>query len=224
MNSRRKGGDKIRGKAEVNLWIFLLILFLIGFTACINQENDSSESEADIIQPELSEEGFIELVNNILVEKVSLEMFDDYDGRYTYIRNTFDCNGTKIKIFMDRSWTEVYISVTPGHFREVSPHPQMIDTKGLFTPQIESLADLAPPSSFKETRTYNIEVIGYKGVLSVSRGHVSFYFGNIGGLTPLPTHPDPTGTAIYYVYGGFIALICGIVFLVIFVWRRWRKP
>ena len=208
----------------MSLRILPVILFLVSLTACISQESTDFEDLKDIIQPELSEEGFIELVNNILVEKVSLEMFDTYDGRYTYIRNTYDCNGTKINIAIDRTTTTVYISVSSGHFRgEKSVHPQMIDTRGLFTPQIESQVDLIPPSNFKTKNEYKIEVMDYKGILNVSRGHVSLYFGNIGELTPTPTYPDPTGTAVYYLYGGFLAIIFGIVILVLFVWRRRRK-
>jgi hypothetical protein len=67
--------------------------------------------------------------------------------------------------------------------------------------------------------------MGYKGTMKVSRGHVSLYFGNIGELNPSPTYPTPTGNAIYYLVGGFIALILGIVVLVIFIWRRlvWKR-
>jgi hypothetical protein len=224
VNSCKQRSDKTKRGDKVNLRILLIVLFLVGSSACINQENNSGKSEANVIQPELDEEGFIELLNNILVEKVRLEMFDVQDESYIYIRNAYDCNGEKIFIAMDKTATEVYISVSPGHFRgEQSVNPQMIDTKGLFTPQIESQVDLTPPSTFKKTRKYDIEVMSYKGKFNVSRGHVSLYFGNIGELTPSPTHPDPTGYAIYYVIGGFIALILGIVVLVIFVWRRRRK-
>jgi hypothetical protein len=146
---------KKRGN-KIGLRIFLIVLFIVNFTACINQEDiDSKNSEDDIIQPELSEEGFIELVNNILAEKVSLEMFGDYDGRYTYIRNTFDRNETKIRVSIDKTATTIYISISPGHFgEELSDDPEMIDTRGLFTPLIESQADLTPPSNFKK-RIYN---------------------------------------------------------------------
>ncbi|MBU7019400.1 MAG: hypothetical protein HXS44_17980 [Theionarchaea archaeon] len=205
------------------LRILLIVLFLIGFSACINQEKNSGESEANAVQPELDEEGFFKLLNNILVEKVRLEMFDIQDGSYIYIRNTLDHNKREIGIRMSRSETDVHISVNPGHFGTSSAFPEMIDTRGLFTPQLESQVDLTPPSTFKETRRYDIEVMGYRGILNVSRGHVSFYFGNIGGLSPSPTYPTPTGYAIYYLVGGSIALILGIVVFVIFIWRRRTK-
>jgi len=211
----------------MNLKVFLVVLLLVSLSVCINQESNDSESEADIIQPELSEEGFIELVNSILVEEVSLEMFDLYNGRYIYIRNTFDRNGTKIRVSIDKSATEVYISVSPGHFRgERSVHPQMIDTKGLFTHEIESQADLTPPSSFKKTRTYNIEVMGYNGKLDVSRGHVSIFFNNIGGLSPTPTPPGPRSLISQVVYYGFTGIFILVIILAIYgilVWRRRRK-
>lgn len=221
MNPREKGGDIKKGN-KVYLRI-LLVLFLIGVSLCI-QDTNYKKPDTDVIQPELSEKEFIELFNNILVEKVSLDMFNKSYGQYTYIRNTYDCNEIKIKISISRTATEVHISIRPGHFRgETYVHPQMIDTKCLFTPQIESQVDLTPTSSFKKKRTYNISVMGYNGTMNVSRGHISIYFGNIGELTPTPTHPDPTGTAIYYVYAGFIALILGIVILVIYIIKRWRK-
>lgn len=223
MNSCKQRSDKTKRGDKANLRILLIVLFLVGSSACINQENHSGESEANVIQPALDEEGFIELLNNILVEKVSLEMFDVQDGSYIYIRNTYDYNKREIGIRMSRSETDVHISVNPGHFGTSSAFPEMIDTRGLFTQEIESQVDLTPPSTFKKTRRYDIEVMGYKGIVNVSRGHVSFYFGNIGGLSPSPTYPTPTGYAIYYLLGGFIALIVGIVVLVIFVWRRRRK-
>jgi hypothetical protein len=218
---------KKRGN-KIGLRIFLIVLFIVNFTACINQEDiDSKNSEDDIIQPELSEEGFIELLNNILAEKVSLEMFGDYDGRYTYIRNTFDRNETKIRVSIDRTATTIYISISPGHFgEELSDDPEMIDTRGLFTPLIESQADLTPPSNFKKRKEYTIEVTDYEGTLRVSRGHVSLYFENIGGLSPTPTPPGPRSLISQVIYYGFIsAFILVIIAFIyaIFVWRRRRK-
>jgi hypothetical protein len=194
------------------------------------------QTEADIIQPELSEEGFIELVNNILVDKVSLEMFDISENRYIYIRNTYDHNEQKINITIRRVGTDINIYVDNGHFSGIPQEPQstpspteepitpqMIDVRGLFTPQIESQVDLTPPSTFKETRRYDISVMGYKGTLEMWRGHVSIYFKNIGGLSPTPTYPTPTGNAIYYLLGGFLAILLVIAILVVLVWRKWRK-
>jgi hypothetical protein len=223
LNPRERSDDIKKGN-KVHLRI-LIVLFLIGFSLCIQDSiNYEKPTDTDVIQPELSEEEFIELVNSILVEKVSLDVFDKSYGQYTYIRNTFDCNEIKIKNSISRTATEVHISISPGHFRgETYVHPQMIDTKCLFTTQIKNQVDLTPTSSFKKTQTYDIEVMGYKGTMNVSRGHVSIYFVNIGELTPSPTHPDPTGTAIYYVYAGFIVLIFVIVVLVIYIIRRWRK-
>ena len=201
------------------------VLLLVTINGCITQEDTHfGDSKTELIQPELSNEGFIDLINSILLEKVSLEMFDVYNGSLMYIRNTFDCNDTEIRVVMKRSATDVYISVNPGHFGKLSGFLEMIDTRGLFTPQIESQGDLTPPSNFKKTREYNIEVMDYKGSLGVSRGQVSIYFVNIGGLSPTPTHPDPTGNAIYYVYGGFFVLIFTIAVLCMIVWRRRRKP
>ena len=99
----------------------------------------------------------------------------------------------------------------------------MIDTRGLFTPQIESQVNLIPPSNFKTKREYHIEVMGYKGRLEVSRGHVSVFFRNIGGLSPTPTYPDPTGNAIYYIYGGFFVLIFTVAVLGLVVWKKVKK-
>ena len=204
----------------------LVVLLLVTSNGCVNQEEDThfGNSKTEPIQPELSDEGFIELINTILLEKVSLEMFDVYNGSHKYIRNTFDHNDTKIRVSIDRSTTSIYISISPGHFRgELSEAPEMIDTRGLFTPQIESQVNLIPPSNFKTKREYNIEVMGYKGKLDVSRGHVSIYFVNIGGLSPTPTYPDPTGNAIYYVYGGFFVLIFTVAVLGLVVWKKVKK-
>lgn len=207
------------------LRIFLFLILLVTFNGCIIQEDTHfGDSKTELIQPELSEEGFIELINNILLENVSLEMFEVYNGSLMYIRNTYDSNDTEIRVVIKRSATDVYISVNPGHFGKTSGFPKMIDTRGLFTPQIESQGDLTPPPNFEKTREYNIEVMDYKGSLDVSRGQVSIYFVNIGGLSPTPTHPDPTGNAIYYIYGGFFVLIFAIAVLGIILWKKVKKP
>ena len=99
----------------------------------------------------------------------------------------------------------------------------MIDTRGLFTEQIQQQVDLTPPSNFKTTRTYSVEVMDYKGILEVSRGKVSLYFINIGQLSPTPTHPDPTGNAIYYIFGGIFALIIASIIIGIIILRRRKK-
>ncbi|MBU7026562.1 MAG: hypothetical protein HXS48_06440 [Theionarchaea archaeon] len=240
MNPRKKRSNSIRRGNEMNLKVFLVVLFLASLSVCITQEGNDSGSETDIIQPELSEEGFIKLVNNILVEEVSLEMFDLSKERYLYIRNTYDYNGEKINITVRRYKANIDINVDDGHFSGIpqdpqstpSPTeepitPQMIDVKGLFTPQIESQVDLTPPSDFKTKQTYDITVMGYKGTLKMWRGHVSIYFRNIGGLSPTPTPPGPKSLISQVIYYGFIGIfILAFILAVygIFVWRRRRNP
>jgi hypothetical protein len=66
----------------------------------------------------------------------------------------------------------------------------------------------------------------YEGTLRVSRGHVSLYFENIGGLSPTPTPPGPRSLISQVIYYGFIsAFILVIIAFIyaIFVWRRRRK-
>ncbi|MGD2251221.1 MAG: hypothetical protein PVF58_22720 [Candidatus Methanofastidiosia archaeon] len=206
------------------LRVLLIILFFTSFCGCITQESDSKDMETEI-QPELNEEEFIELVNNILVEKVSLEMFDFQYGKHIYIRNTFDCNKAKIRIAMYKMDTRVYISINPGHFRgESYVHLQMIDTKCLFTSQIENQADFTPPSSFKKTQTYNIEVMGYKGELDVCRGHVSFFFKNIGELSYIPPPPPPRSfiskALPYIVISIFVLVLVSVRYGIILLRRR----
>ncbi|KYK37906.1 MAG: hypothetical protein AYK18_18120 [Theionarchaea archaeon DG-70] len=208
----------------------LVVFFLVSvFNGCINQEDDYESLETEI-QPELSEDGFIDLVNNILVEEVSLDMFEMHNGRYIYIRNTFDHDQREINIRIARYPTEVHISVSPDHFKKGSPlpnpYPQKIYVKGLFTFQIESQANLTPPSDFKTTRTYNILVMEYKGWLDVSRGYVSVHFKNIGGLSPTPTPPGPIPFISYVLYCGFIAIFVLVIVLTgygIIVLRRRKK-
>lgn len=132
----------------------LVVFFLVSvFNGCINQEDDYENLET-LIQPELSQEGFIDLVNNILVEEVSLDMFEMYDGCYIYIRNTFDHDQGDVHVRVARYPTEVHISVLPSHFGKAYSHPQEIYVRGLFTSYIESQVNLTPPSDFKTTRTY----------------------------------------------------------------------
>ncbi len=185
------------------LRIFLVILLLTSaLNGCINQEEGLGPDE---MQPELSEEEFVELVNNILVEKVRLEMFYIKYEHYTYIRNTFDRHGNEISVAVRRHISDVHISISPQMINVI---PQMIDTRGIFTPHIESQADLTPPSDFETTRTYAIEVAGYKGTLDVSRAHVSLYFRNIGVLSPV-LHPGPESfisKVLYYSFTGIFVL------------------
>lgn len=130
-----------RGRRVKLLRILLGVILLVnGFNGCITQEDTYfGDSKNDFIQPELSDEEFIDLINDIVLEKVSLEMFDVYNGSLMNIRNTYDCNNTEIRVVIRRSATDVYISVSPGHFGKLSGFPEMIDTRGLFAPQIEKL-------------------------------------------------------------------------------------
>jgi hypothetical protein len=213
----------------------IAVMALVLITLCLQQCEQPAIEE---VQPELSEEGFIDLANNILVEKISLDMINiSKSGSYTCTRNTYDSDGREIHLSVHKYVTEIYMSFIPGHFTGIpqlpaegsafptieSHTPRMVDARGLFTPQIENQVDLTPPSDFGECQKYNIVIMTYKGSFDVCRGGVTVYFRNIGALSPTPTHPDPTGTAVYYLYGGFLAIIFGIVILVLFVWRRRRK-
>lgn len=194
----------------------LVIFFLVSFTGCITQEKNFKNFKNDVIEPELDDEEFINLVNNILVEKVTLDMFFTSSGRSLHIINTYDCNGKEIRVSIIRYMNELYISVDPGHFTSMPPVPEAkrepynsesIDVKGLFTPQIENQVDLTPPPTFFTRRTYDIVVMGYKGTLVVVRGHVSIYV--ITG--PLPTAPPDSN--ILYVAGVLLVLILSIIVL-----------
>ena len=212
----------------VNLRIFLVVLFFVSIlNGCINQEEDthSGDSKTEPIQPELSEQEFVDLINDILVENVNSDMFLELSGRSLHIRNTYDHEGKKIRISIIRNMNEIYISVDPGHFTSMPPVPELtdepytpklIDVRGLFTPQIESQADLTPPSDFVIRRTYYIVVMNHKGILTVCRGHVSIYL--ITGA--LPTAPAPSSN-IYYIAGGILAII--VVLLVIIVKKKILK-
>jgi hypothetical protein len=204
------------------------MLFLISiFTGCIHQkESADPEYLRTYIQPELSTEEFIELVNTILVDKVKLEVFDVDNEHFTYIKNTYDCDKRKIHISVRRYPTKIYISVRDGHFRELSGFSEMIDTRGLFTEQIERQVDLTPPSNFKTTRTYCIEVMDYKGILEVSRGKVSVHFMNIGALSPTPTPPGPRSfisKVLPYVVTAIFVLAAVLVMYGIIVLKRRKK-
>lgn len=166
-------------------------------------------------------------------------MFDFSKERYLYIRNTYDYNGEKIHITVRRYKTNIDINVDDGHFSGIPKEPQstlsstedpitpqMIDVRGLFTPQIESQVDLTPPSTFKKIRKYDISVMEYKGTLEIWRGSVSIYFRNIGGLSPTPTPPGPKSFISQVLYCGFTGIFILVIILVIygiFVWRRRRK-
>ncbi len=198
---------------------FLVILFLFGFSECIYQEDTNSLGSATI-QPELDEEGFIDIVNNILADKVNSDMFLMLSGRSLHIRNTSDCEGKKIRVSIIRYMNEIYISVDPGHFTSMPPvpdlmekpySPELIDTRGLFTPQIERQVDLTPPSDSVERRTYDIVVLNYKGTLTVCRGHVSVYL--VTGA--LPTAPPAPRLNVYYIVAGILALAIVLVVIVL---------
>jgi len=144
------------------LRVFLVILFLFSFSECIYQGDTNSKGTTDI-QSELDEDGFIDLVNNILADKVNSDMFLTLSGRSLHIKNTFDCEGKKIRVSIIRHMNEIYISIDPGHFTSMPPvpdltgkpyNPELIDVRGLFTPHIERQVDLTPPSDFVIRRTY----------------------------------------------------------------------
>jgi len=218
-------------------WTIVVALTLM-VTLCIQQYKQPAIEE---VQPELSEEGFIDLVNTILVEKVSLDMFDISEGGgSTYIRNTYDHSGKEIHVSIHRYVTEIHISVIPGHFAgipqvpaeglsspTVEPHtPEMVDARGLLTPQIENQVDLTPPSDFGKCRKYTIVIMTYKGTLDVCRGDVSIHFRNIGAYSPTPTPPGPISFISKVLYYGFIALFVLVIVLAgygIVVLRRRKK-
>lgn len=194
----------------------LVIFLLVSFTECITQEKDFKDLKNDVIEPELDDEEFINLVNSILAEKVTLDMFLTSSGRSLHITNTYDCNGKEIRVSIIRYMNELYISVDPGHFTSMPPVPEakrepfnseLIDVKGLFTPHIENQVDLTPPSTFFTRRNYDIVVMGYKGTLVVVRGHVSIYV--ITG--PLPTAPPDSNIFLAGVLA--LVLILSIVVL-----------
>ena len=214
----------------------IVLALTLLFTLCIQQ---SKKPVIEEVQPELSDEGFIDLVNTILVEKVSTDMFDfSAEGYHVYIRNIYDHNGKKAHVRVGRYVTVIHISVSPGHFtgipqapEEESPSPtetplsppEMVDARGLFTSQIERQVDLTPPSDIGKCRRYDIVIMTYEGTLGVCRGNVSIHFKNIGALSPTPTYPDPTGNAIYYIYGGFFVLIFTVAVLGLVVWKKVKK-
>ena len=211
----------------VNLRIFLVVLFFVSIlNGCINQEEDThfGDSKTEPVQPELSEQEFIDLINNILVEKVNPDMFLDLSGRSLHIRNTYDHEGKKIRISIIRNMNEIYISVDPGHFTSMPPvpeltdepyNPELIDVRGLFTPQIESQADLTPPLEFFVRRTYDIVIMDYKGTLVVCRGHVSLYI--VTGA--LPTAPPGSNVNIYFL-GVILGIIVSVIFMVIIMRKK----
>jgi hypothetical protein len=217
----------------------ILALTLL-FTLCIQQCKNPVIEE---VQPELSDEGFIDIVNTILVEKVSADLFDfSTQWSHVYIRNIYDHNGKEAHVSVGRYVTEIHISVSPGHFTGIrqapeegpaSPMeiplkpPEMVDARGLFTPQIECQVDLTPPSDFRECRKYDIVIMTYEGTLEVCRGVVSIHFKNIGALSPTPTPPGPRSLISKVIYYGFISILVFVVVftaLVIIKLRRRRKP
>lgn len=154
-------------------------------------------------------------------------MFLTSGGRSLHIINTDDRNGHKVRISIIRYMNELYISVDPGHFTSMPPvpditgksyNPELIDVRGLFTPQIEDQVDLAPLPGFFIHETYDIVVEGYRGTLTVCRGHVSIYLIT-GTLPPAPPAPH---LALYH-FAGIVALvlICIVVVLKRKILKRW---
>ena len=207
--------------------IFFVILIIIVCSGCIHQEDERIKNLKAEMQPELDFKGFIELVNAILVEKVSIGQFDCAgDGECTYIKNTYDHDGKEIFISISKYPTEVYISILLGHFRKPSPPLDKIYVKGLLTEEIENQVDLTPPEDFTTKQKYYIEILEYKGIFSVSRAHVSIYFQNLGGLSPTPTPPGPPSflsQIIYYGFIGFIIFLCSIISVIIFKLKKRKK-
>jgi hypothetical protein len=207
------------------LRIFLIVLLFVSINGCINQDDTHfGDLKTEPIQPELTEQEFADLTNNILVEKVNPDTFLRLSGRSLHIRNTYDHEGKEIRVSIIRNMNEIYISVDPGHFTSMPPVPDLtgkpytpnpIDVRGLFTPQIESQGDLTPPQEFFVRRTYDIVVTDYKGTLVVCRGHVSVYI--VTG--PLPTAPPDSNINIYCL-GGILILI---VFVVIIIRKKILK-
>lgn len=225
-------GNKMRGTAIVALTLL--------FALCIQQ---CKKPVIEEVQPELSDEGFIDLVNTILVEKVSTDLFDfSTQLSHVYIRNIYDHNGKEAYVRVGRYGTEIHINVSPGHFTGIrqapeegpvsppeipSKPPEMIDARGLFTPQIERQVDLTPPSDFGECRRYDIVIMTYEGTLEVCRGNVSIHFKNIGALSPTPTPPGPRSfisRVIYYGFISFLVLVVVLTALVIIKLRRRKNP
>jgi len=207
--------------------IFFVILIIIICSGCIHQEDERIKNLKTEMQPELDSKEFIELVNAILVEKVSLGQFNYREsGDCTYIRNTYDYDGKEIHISMRKYSTRVNISILQGHFRKPSPPLDKIYVKGLFTEEIENQVDLTPAKDYSTTRRYYIEVLDYKGILSVSRAQVSVYFGNLGGPDPTPTPPGPPSPilqVIFYGFIGFIILLCLIITLILYKIKKRRE-
>ena len=205
--------------------IFFVILIIIVCSGCIHQEDERIKNLKTEMQPELDSKEFIELVNAILVEKVSIDQFDYREsGDCTYIRNTYDYDGKEIHISINKYPTRVNILILSGHFRKLSPPLDKIYVKGLLTEEIENQVDLTPAKDYSTRREYYIEVLEYKGILSVSRAEVSIYFGNLGGPDPTPTYPDPIPNTPYYIFGGIFTGIIGImVILIVFLKKRRNK-
>jgi len=130
-------------------------------------------------------------------------------------------NGKEIHISINKNPTRINILILFGHFREPRPPLDKIYVKGLFTEEIENQVDLTPAKDFSTRRRYYIEVLDYKGILSVSRAKVSVYFGNLGGPDPTPTPPDPIPNTPYYIFGGiFTGIICIIIISLIYLKKR----
>jgi hypothetical protein len=214
-----KGGKMKKGK------IFFIILIIIVCSGCIHQEDKRIKNLKTEMQPELDSKEFIKLVNAIFVEKVNIDQFDYREsGNYILIKNTYDHDGKEIHISIRKYSTRLNISIIQGHFRKPTPPLDKIYVKGLLTEEIENQVDLTPAKDYSTTRRYYIEVLDYKGILSVSRAQVSVYFGNLGGPDPTPTYPDPIPNTPYYIFSGIVSGIIGIIIiLLVFLKKRREK-
>jgi hypothetical protein len=199
------------------------VLLLVILNGCITQEDTHfGDSKTEPMWRELTKQEFADLINNIVVEKVNPDMFLVLSGRSLHMRNTYDHEGKKIRVSIIKNMNEIYISVDPGHFTSMPPVPdfadepyslELIDVRGLFTPQIEIQGDLIPPPDFVIRRTYDIVIMNHEGTLTVCRGHVSVYLI----IGPIPAVPAPDFT-IYYIAGVILALV--VFSLVIIVKKR----
>jgi hypothetical protein len=207
--------------------IFIVILIIIVYSGCVYQEDERIENLKTEMQPELDSKEFIKLVNAILVEKVSIKDFDYREsGNYILIKNTYDHDRKEIHISIRKYSTRISITIYRGHFRKPNPPLDKIYVKGLLTEEIENQVDLTPPNDFATTQEYYIEVLDYKGILSVSRAKVSVYFGNLGGPDPTPTPPGPPSFISYVIFYGFIGIIivvCLIITLILFKIKKRRE-
>ena len=72
--------------------------------------------------------------------------------------------------------------------------------KGVFTEEIEHQLDSHLLKILSQDKKCCVEMLEYKGTLSVSRAHVSIYFQNLGAQDPTPTPPGPPSPICKYSY------------------------